>query len=171
MESQLLLTCALRPNLAAHYQFPLMQGFLSPTHPPIFAHNLERPLGSTHIGVGQLSLVSLFPITLKSDHTSTQLSPGCVEVDTSSCIFTILELYQHWLTEPINLLLFQHVLASTVMLSDLFVLLNQFEWMLGTFLSLLDQLPPEDVTSQALLVLGVVKAAAVLRVVSILVVS
>ena len=168
VEAQLLFSCAQRPSLSAHYQFPLMQGFLSPTHPPIFAHNLERPLGSTHITVGQLSLNSLLPITLKSDPTSSQLSPDRGEVDTRSCIFTILELYQHWLTEPLSILLLQHILASIIMLSDLFVLSNQYEWMLGTFLSLLDHLPPEDVCSQALLVLGVIKAAAVLRVVSIL---
>ena len=141
-----------------------MQGFLSPTHPPIFAHNLERPLGSTHIGPGQLSLNSLLPITLRSDH-SPQLR-GTVEVDTSSCIFTILELYQHFLSQPIDLPLLQQVLVSVVLVSDQFILSNQFEWMLNTFLGLLDQSLTEDVVTLAMLVMGAIKAATVLRVVS-----
>lgn len=160
----MILKCGLRPDLPSHYQLPLMQGFLAPTHPPIFAHNLERPLGSTHIGPGQLSLNSLLPITLRNDH-SPQLR-GAVEVDTSSCIFTILELYQHFLSQPIDLPLLQQVLVSVVLLSDQFVLSNQFEWMLSTFLGLLDQPLSEDVVTIAVLVMGAIKAATVLRVVS-----
>ena len=168
VEAQLILRCGLRPDLSSHYQLPLMQGFLSPTHPPIFAHNLERPLGSTHIGPGQLSLNSLLPITLRNDHNPSSQFPGAVEVDTSSCIFTILELYQHFLSQPIDLPLLQHVLVSVVLLSDQFVLSNQFEWMLSTFLGLLDQPLSEDVVTLAVLVMGAIKAATVLRVVSVI---
>ena len=165
VEAQLILSCGLRPDLPSHYQLPLMQGFLSHTHPPIFTHNLERLLGSTRLELGQLSLKSLLPITLRSD--SAQLSSENVEIDTSSCIFTILELYQHFLANPIDLMLLQHVLMSTVLLSDQFVLSSQFEWMFGTFISLLDQSLAEDVVTHAVLVVGAIKAAAVLRVVSV----
>ena len=47
-----------------------------------------------------------------------------------------------------------------------FILSNQFEWMLNAFLGLLDQSLSEDVVTLAVLVMGAIKAATVLRVVS-----
>lgn len=47
-----------------------------------------------------------------------------VDVDISSCIISLTDLYTHWLTQPIHSLLLHHVLTSIVMLSDLFALVS-----------------------------------------------
>lgn len=47
-----------------------------------------------------------------------------VDVDISSCIISLTDLYTHWLTLPIHSLLLHHVLMSIVMLSDLFALVR-----------------------------------------------
>lgn len=100
-------------------------------------------------------------------YVNTGNSPvGISEVDTRSCIMSLVDLYTHLLSQPIDMLLLHHILTSIVMISDLFVLSNQYEWMLETFLKLSDTHPSEDVLSEALLVLGIIKSAAVLRIVS-----
>ena len=48
-----------------------------------------------------------------------------VDVDISSCIISLTDLYTHWLTQPIHSLLLHHVLMSIVMLSDLFALVRE----------------------------------------------
>ena len=166
VEEQLLLHCAVRSNRHAHYQSPLMNHSLAPTHPPIYSENLERPIGSTAHTPCQLSFSSLLPIILKTELSKAGTPLGTAKVDCRSCILSLIELYTHWLSQPMDLLLLYHTLSSIVMLSDLFVLSSQYEWMMLTFLDLLDTHPPEDTLSEAILVFGVLKAAAILRVVS-----
>ena len=166
IQSRVLLHCALRPHRHAYYQLPIMSDLQSITCPPVYSQNLERPLGSTSVTPCQLSYASLVPIILKTDLSKGGGSPvGIAEIDTRSCIMSLIDLYTHWLSQPIDLLLLHHTLTSIIMLSDLFVLSSQFEWMLETFLSLTKIHPQEDTLTEALLVLGTLKSAAVLRVV------
>ena len=123
-------------------------------------------MGSVALGPCQLSLNSLLPITLNRDPYSSRNSPEADQVDTRSCIVSLLGLYSHWLSETISLPLLHHTLASIVLLSDQFVLLSQFEWMLATFLLLYERHPSEDGVIDALLVLGILKMAPILKVVS-----
>lgn len=60
VERQLLLWCGARRNLYCHYQCPL----LAHLSPPLFNRNMERGPGDTGLGPGQLSLRSLWPVTL-----------------------------------------------------------------------------------------------------------
>lgn len=80
---------------------------------------------------------------------------------------SLIDLYTHLLSQPIDMLLLHHILTSIVMISDMFVLSSQYDWMLQTFLKLLESHPPEDVLSESLLAFGTIKSAAVLRIVSI----
>ena len=66
LELQLLLQCGERPNLHAYYQIPPLRHTSSPYYPPLYVHNLERSLGEAGLGVGQMSLNSLWPIMLLS---------------------------------------------------------------------------------------------------------
>ena len=152
--------------LHAHYQLPVMNDRLSSSHPPIFAANLERQMGSVSLGPCQLSLNSLLPITLKRDSYNSSTAPEEDQIDTRSCIVSLLDLYTHWLSETISLPLLHHTLASIVLLSDQFVLLKQCEWMLATFLQLFERHPSEDAVIEALLILGILKMAPILKVVS-----
>jgi huntingtin len=164
IEFYILKDTGLRPNSHAHYQLPLMnQGT---TFPPVYCRNLERPLGSAHLTPGQLSYTSLVPVILKVDVTkTTSTSLGPSEVDIRSCLMSIIDFYKHLLSQSIDLLLLHHIVSSTVMLSDLFVLSSQYEWMFDTFMSLIDSHPIEDELTESLLVFGVIKCATVLRLV------
>ena len=74
VERQLLLQCGARPDLYSHYQHPLVVQ-LSPVLPPLFTRNVERGPGDTGLGPGQLSLKSLWPVTLMSaTNTSNAIS-------------------------------------------------------------------------------------------------
>lgn len=42
------------------------------------------------------------------------------EIDVKSCILSLIELYVHWLRQPVHTVLLNHILQSIVMLSDLF---------------------------------------------------
>lgn len=138
------------------------------TYPPIYSQNLERPLGYTSLTPCQLSYASLVPIILRTDVSTGHSPVGISEVDTRSCIMSLIDLYSHLFSQPIDMLLLHHILTSIIMISDLFVLSSQYEWMLEAFLRLSEAHPPEDVLSEALLILGTVKSAAVLRVVGLI---
>ena len=125
-------------------------------------------MGSVALGPCQLSLNSLLPITLNRDPYNSRTSPEADQVDTRSCIVSLLDLYSHWLSQSISLPLLHHTLASIVLLSDQFLILKQFEWMLATFLQLYEKHPSEDSVIEALLVFGILKMAPVLKVVSFL---
>lgn len=131
----------------------------------MYSHNLERSLGQTSLTPCQLSYASLVPIILKVDVTKVTSPVGLTEVDIRSCLMSLIDFYRHWLSNPIDLLLLHHILISVIMLSDMFGLSSQYEWMLETFLGLSETHPQEDHLSDGLLVLGAVKSAAVLRVV------
>ena len=111
------------------------------------------------------------------------------EVDVRSCVLSLIDLFSHWLTQPIHTLLLQHMLRAVLMLSDLFAMVHvhlspscssdtiasasppssqssQYEWMLQTATELQECHPPEDGQTTALLLQCILKAAAVLRVVS-----
>lgn len=137
---------------------------LTLTYPPVFAQNLERPIGSFDLTLCQLSYTSLLPIILKTEVNSS--STTIDGVDLRSCVISLIELFTHWFTLPMNLLLLHHTLTSIVMLSDLFFLSNQFDWMLTTFLNLYQTHPSEDLISEPMLVFGILKSASILRVVS-----
>lgn len=42
------------------------------------------------------------------------------EIDVKSCILSLIELYVHWLRQPVHTVLLNHILQSIIMLSDLF---------------------------------------------------
>lgn len=44
------------------------------------------------------------------------------EVDVRSCVLSLIDLFTHWLTQPIHSLLLQHMLRAVLMLSDLFAM-------------------------------------------------
>lgn len=52
-------------------------------------------------------------------------SSDSVEVDIKSCIISVIELYTHWLANPIHTLQLQYTLQSIIMLSDLFAVVSQ----------------------------------------------
>lgn len=69
VERHLLLQCGLRTNLYSYYQHPLLAHLSS----PLFTRNVERGAGDTRLGPGQMSLKSLWPVTLMtSTSTSTE---------------------------------------------------------------------------------------------------
>ena len=164
LESQIILDCAVRSNFQAQYQIPLKHEVLTQTYPPVFSQNLERPIGSTNLTLCQLSYTSLLPIILKTDVGGSTTIDG---IDMRSCVISLIDLFNHWFTQPMDLLLLHHTLTTIVMLSDLFFLSNQFDWMLMTFLNLHQTHPSEDLLSEPMVVFGILKAAAILRVVSV----
>ena len=155
----------MRPNCHARYQIPLKHEVLSQTYPSVFSQNIERPVGCSDLTLCQLSYTSLLPIILKTEVINSGSSTTIDGIDMRSCIICLIELFTHWFTQPINLLLLHHTLTSIVMLSDMFFLSNQFEWMLNTLLNLYQTHPSEDILSEPMIVFGILKAAAVLRVV------
>ena len=64
LEQKVLLQCGNRSSVCDYYQSPLLDHFASPHYPPLYSRNIERKVGDTSIGVGQLSLNSLWPIML-----------------------------------------------------------------------------------------------------------
>ena len=86
-------------------------------------------------------------------------------------MLSLIDLFTHWLSEPMDSLLLLHTISSINLLSDLFSLSSQFEWMLDTYLDLTQTHPQEDVLVESLIVFGVLKSAVVLRVVSAFLVS
>ena len=57
---------------------------------------------------------------------------GSVEVDIKSCVISLIELYTHWLANPIHTLQLQYTLQSIVMLSDLFAVVRNLPIMYCT---------------------------------------
>ncbi|XP_019850343.1 PREDICTED: huntingtin-like isoform X2 [Amphimedon queenslandica] len=164
IESRILQVTALRSHRHSHYQLPLMSETQAISFPPVYSQNLERPLGYSSLTPCQLSYASLAPIILKTDVSSGKDTTPVNEIDTRSCIMSLVDLYTHLLSQPIDMLLLHHILTSIVMLSDMFVLSSQYEWMLQTFLKLLESHPAEDVLSESLLTFGAIKSAVVLRI-------
>ena len=165
IESQIILDSAVRPNCHARYQIPLKHEVLTQTYPSVFCQNIERPIGSSDLTLCQLSYTSLLPIILKTEVVGGSTIDG---IDMRSCIISLIELFAHWFTQPMDLLLLHHTLTSIIMLSDLFFLSNQFDWMLSTFLNVYQTHPSEDLLSEPMIVFGILKAAGILRVVGLL---
>jgi hypothetical protein len=159
VEQHLMLQCGARPNLHSHYQYPL----LSHLSPPLFTRNVERGPGDTELGPGQLSLKSLWPVTLANPTSPARHSPD--GVDMRSCVLSLVDLFSHWLTQPLHPLLMVHMLRAILMLSDFFSLASHFEWMLQLACDLSDRHPLEDTTAHSLLVHCALKAVAVVKVV------
>ena len=167
IEREMIARCGECSTLQGRYQVPLRGLSVTQHHPPLFAKNVERPIGSARVGPCQLSLVSLLPIMLHSETNigkRSSASSRLVDVDIDSCVLSIQDLIAHWLTQPIHTLVLTQALRMVVMISDLFSLPSQFEWMLMTFLGVVENHPTEDTVCQALLVLGILKSAAVMQV-------
>ncbi len=64
LEQKLLLGCGRRSSLFDYYQSPVQRQFASLHYPALYSHNMEREPCSTELGVGQLSLTSLWPVML-----------------------------------------------------------------------------------------------------------
>ena len=45
-------------------------------------------------------------------------------VDVRSCVLSLVDLFSHWLTQPLQPLLLQQTLRATLMISDLFSLVH-----------------------------------------------
>lgn len=115
-------------------------------------------------------------------------SPEGAEVDVRSCVLSLVDLFSHWLSQPLHSLLLLHTLRAILMLSDLFSVVSvdchvrieehcfpvcvcsmqasQFEWMLQVASELIEKQPLEDSAAHSLLIHCLLKAAAVLKVVS-----
>ena len=158
--------CAIRQHRHGRYQIPLMHEVIAQTHPPVYSQNLERPHGCTSQRPCQLSYTSLLPVVLNTDVTKNGSPPIIDNVDIRSCVLSLIDLFTHWLSTPMDSLLLLHTISSINLLSDLFSLSSQFEWMLDAYLDLTQTHPQEDVLVESLLVFGVLKSAVVLRVVS-----
>lgn len=65
LELQMMLQCGRRDDLYSHYQLPIHLSF-SPHYSLLFSRNLERHLGDSALGSGQMSVDSLWPIMLMS---------------------------------------------------------------------------------------------------------
>ena len=74
---QLLLQCGQRSNIYSYYQAPLLHNVTSPHYPPLYTRNVERLMGDTSTGPGQMSVNSLWPIMLMST-TSMGMCIGCL---------------------------------------------------------------------------------------------
>ena len=70
LELEILSECGLRTNLYDYYQTPLLSNYSSSCYPPLYFKNIEREIGATAIGYGQLSMRSLWPIVLKHKSSS-----------------------------------------------------------------------------------------------------
>ncbi|KAL5499651.1 hypothetical protein EMCRGX_G011104 [Ephydatia muelleri] len=166
IEREMITRCGEYSTLQGRYQIPHRGLSITAHHPPLFARNLERPLGSTKMGPSQLSLHSLLPVMLHSETNigkRTSVSSRRSDVDIDSCVISVQDLIAHWLTQPVHTLVLAQALRMVLMISDLFSLPSQFEWMLLTFLGVAENHPAEDVGCQALLVLGILKSAAVVQ--------
>lgn len=77
---------------------------------------------------------------------------------------SLVELYAHWLRQPVHIILLNQVLQSIIMLSDLFATSGQFQWMLQTLLDLYENHHPhEDMHTVSLMVVGILKVIAILK--------
>lgn len=78
LEQKILLQCGNRSSLCDYYQSPLLHHSASPHYPPLYSRNIERKVGDTSIGVGQLSLNSLWPVMLMEvDSRSKRMGAAC----------------------------------------------------------------------------------------------
>lgn len=65
VELNILLECAAREDLYCYYQSPLLNHYSSSLYPPLYTRNIEKEIGTTAIGYGQVSLSSLWPVMFK----------------------------------------------------------------------------------------------------------
>lgn len=70
LELEILLECSARMDIYSYYQNPLLNHYSSCTYPPLYTRNIEKEVGDTSVGYGQISLSSLWSILFK------QTSPG-----------------------------------------------------------------------------------------------
>ena len=79
VERNLIRQCGARDNLYSYYQCPLLAHL---SH-PLFTRNVERGPGDAGLGPGQMSLKSLWPVTLMDPTTTSQSCP-IIRCDVSS---------------------------------------------------------------------------------------
>ena len=65
LELEILLESGARTDVYNYYQSPLLNHYSSSSYPPLYTRNIEREVGDTSIGYGQISLSSLWSILFK----------------------------------------------------------------------------------------------------------
>ena len=89
IEKHIITQCGNRANIYSHYQYPLLAHLSF----PLYTRNIERGSGDSDLGPGQLSLKSLWPVTLLGPTTSTGIyiihdCTECIIVYTCSTLYT-----------------------------------------------------------------------------------
>ena len=93
--------------------------------PPSPSHSLLLPLPPPS-SFPFLSLLFPLPLPLSPSPPlllSARYTEGS-EVDVRSCVLSLIDLFTHWLTQPIHTLLLQHMLRAVLMVSDLFAMVS-----------------------------------------------
>lgn len=65
LEREIVLECGIRTNIYSYYQYPLLNHYSSSLYPPLYTRNIEKQIGDSSIGYGQVSLSSLWSILFK----------------------------------------------------------------------------------------------------------
>ena len=61
-----------------------------------------------------ISLTQMIYCLYKDYHSASE------EIDVKSCVLSLIDLYNHWLSQPLHMVVLSNILQSIVMLSDLF---------------------------------------------------
>eukprot|EP01113_Clastostelium_recurvatum_P039150 TRINITY_DN5947_c0_g1_i4.p1 TRINITY_DN5947_c0_g1~~TRINITY_DN5947_c0_g1_i4.p1 ORF type:complete len:1961 (-),score=472.41 TRINITY_DN5947_c0_g1_i4:27-5516(-) len=144
--------------LAASSQTHVLPSTRASLKPSPYHFNIERSFNCNGLGYGQLSIRDLREFPKRSWRSS--------EIDVAPLVDQLVGSFEHKLAIPVSSnnepALRVAILRATVMLSDLFNTRAQFEWMLRCFQKLLDQDEAEDFLIRQSLVVGYLKAFAVL---------
>ena len=92
LEQKVLLQCGSRTSVCDYYQSPLLHHFASPHYPPLYSRNIERKVGDTSIGVGQLSLNSLWPVMLMEVDTRGKQGGAMTVTYYCTCVYSCFKL-------------------------------------------------------------------------------
>ena len=65
LELEIILECGARTDLYSYYQSPLLNHYSSSLYPPLYARNVEKEVGKTVVGYGQMPLSSLWSVMFK----------------------------------------------------------------------------------------------------------
>ena len=122
VELEILQECGGRSDIYSYYQCPLLNHYSSSLYPPLYTRNIEKEVSETSIGYAQISVSSLWSIIFKQ--TSAGYHSASEEIDVKSCVLSLIDLYNHWLNQPLHIVVINHIFQSIVMLSDLFTVVS-----------------------------------------------
>lgn len=76
VELQILMECGSRSDIYSYYQSPLFNHYSSSLYPPLYTRNIEKEIGDTSIGYGQISLSSFWSILFRETSSGMILCLG-----------------------------------------------------------------------------------------------